>query len=176
MRLVVIITQRRNWHAYLVSSVVDVHVDAGETLMDCGCFKMTWCDMSSFLYGLVSSHLPNIISMLSGQERCVRANLIYPNDEGMVHYWGVTRDRIPVNQIPQVAKVTLDQHSFDYIKWICYNIMYQGMYVESRKMVQMKLFVGQEERCRCKEQICGHRMGRWGWIRRLGLKYIHYHV
>ena len=54
--------------------------------------------------------------MLSVRERCVRANLIYPDDEGIMDYWGVTRDRIPVNQIPQVAKVTADQHSFDYIE------------------------------------------------------------
>ena len=26
-------------------------------------------------------------------------------------------------------------------------------------MVQMKLFAGQEQRCRYREQVCGHRMG-----------------
>lgn len=26
------------------------------------------------------------------------------------------------------------------------------------KMVQMKLFAGQEQRYRCREQVCGHRM------------------
>ena len=30
------------------------------------------------------------------------------------------------------------------------------MYVESRKMVQMNLFAGQEQRCRCGDQSCGN--------------------
>ena len=34
-----------------------------------------------------------------------------------------------------------------------------NMYVESRKMLQMNLFTGQEQRHRCREQACGPRVG-----------------
>ena len=37
------------------------------------------------------------------------------------------------------------------------------MYVESRNMVQMNLFAGQELRCRRREGTCGHSGGRRGW-------------
>ena len=37
------------------------------------------------------------------------------------------------------------------------------IYIESRKMVLMNLFAGQEQRCRLKEQPCGYRGGRRGW-------------
>ena len=30
-------------------------------------------------------------------------------------------------------------------------------------MVQMNLFAGQEQRCRHREGVCGHRGGRGGW-------------
>ena len=57
-----------------------------------------------------------------------------------------------------------------------YHILTQ---VESRKLVQMNLFAGQEYRCRCREQTCRHGIG-WGkgegWTGRLGLTYIDYHV
>ena len=36
------------------------------------------------------------------------------------------------------------------------------MYMESRKMVLMNLFAGQEERHRRRAQTCGHRWGRRG--------------
>ena len=36
-------------------------------------------------------------------------------------------------------------------------------YVESRKMVQMDLVSGQEQRHRGREWMCGHGMGRGGW-------------
>ena len=38
------------------------------------------------------------------------------------------------------------------------------MYVESRKMVQMNLAAGQEQRCGCRVRTSGHRVewGRWG--------------
>jgi len=29
--------------------------------------------------------------------------------------------------------------------------------MESRKMVQMNLYAGWEQRCRCREWMCGHR-------------------
>ena len=35
--------------------------------------------------------------------------------------------------------------------------------MESRKMVQMKVFAEQHRRCRHKEQTCGHSEGRRGW-------------
>ena len=37
------------------------------------------------------------------------------------------------------------------------------LYVESRKMVQMNIFAGQEQRHRCREWMCGHSGGRSGW-------------
>ena len=41
------------------------------------------------------------------------------------------------------------------------------MYVEPRKMVQMKRFAGQKLRHRCREQTYGHQGGKatvgWGW-------------
>ena len=55
--------------------------------------------------------------------------------------------------------------------------IYINTYVESRKVVQMHLFAGQEERRRCREQMCRPRWkGSLGWTGRLGLTYIHYHV
>ena len=36
-------------------------------------------------------------------------------------------------------------------------------YMESRKMVLMNLFAGQQKRHRHKEQTCGHSEGRRGW-------------
>ena len=36
------------------------------------------------------------------------------------------------------------------------NIVYQRIYVESRKMVNMNLFAGQEQKHRCREWTCGH--------------------
>ena len=35
--------------------------------------------------------------------------------------------------------------------------------MESRKMVLMNLFAGQEKRCSCRERTCGHSGGRGGW-------------
>ena len=35
--------------------------------------------------------------------------------------------------------------------------------MESRKTVVMNLGIGQEERCRRKEWICGHQVGRREW-------------
>ena len=35
------------------------------------------------------------------------------------------------------------------------NIVYECIYVESRKMVQMNLFAGQEYKCSCRERMCG---------------------
>ena len=35
--------------------------------------------------------------------------------------------------------------------------------MESRKMVLMNLFAGQQWRRRCREQICGHSLGGRGW-------------
>ena len=49
------------------------------------------------------------------------------------------------------------------------------MYVESRKMVQMNLFAGQEYKCRCREWLCGHRE-ETGWAGRLGLMCVRQHV
>ena len=37
------------------------------------------------------------------------------------------------------------------------------IYVESRKMVLMNLFAGQQWRCRHREQTCGNSGGRRGW-------------
>ena len=47
------------------------------------------------------------------------------------------------------------------------------MYVESRKMVQMNLFAGQELRHRHREQTYGYQGGKRGWDE-LGLTCIHY--
>ena len=38
-------------------------------------------------------------------------------------------------------------------------MVYQCIYVESRKMVQMILFAKQNQRQRCKEKTCGHQGG-----------------
>ena len=47
------------------------------------------------------------------------------------------------------------------------NIVYERMYVEPRKMVQMNQFAGQKLRHRCREQTYGHQGGKtavgWGW-------------
>ena len=37
------------------------------------------------------------------------------------------------------------------------------MHVESRKMVPMNLFAGQQGRCRHREQTCRHSRGRREW-------------
>ena len=37
------------------------------------------------------------------------------------------------------------------------------MYMESRKMVMMNLFSGQQWRCKHREHTCGHSVGRRGW-------------
>ena len=45
--------------------------------------------------------------------------------------------------------------------------------MESRKMVLMNLFAGQEWRCRCREWTCRHSGGkRVGWLERVALKQI----
>ena len=51
-----------------------------------------------------------------------------------------------------------------------------SIYVESRKIVQMNLFAKKKQRHRCREQMYGHQgeNGKVGWIRRMGLTYIHY--
>ena len=47
--------------------------------------------------------------------------------------------------------------------------------MESSKMVLMNLFSGQEERCRQREQTCGHSRGRSvKRIERVALKQTHY--
>ena len=43
------------------------------------------------------------------------------------------------------------------------NNVYECIYVEFRKLVQMKLLAWQEERCRCREWTGEHRAGRGGW-------------
>ena len=49
------------------------------------------------------------------------------------------------------------------------------MHTESRKMVQMSLLAGQEERHRHREWTCGHSGGRGGWNSwESGLVYTHY--
>ena len=35
--------------------------------------------------------------------------------------------------------------------------------MESRKIVQINVFAGKEQRLRCRQQVCGHREGRGGW-------------
>ena len=53
----------------------------------------------------------------------------------------------------------------------------QHIYTESRKMVLMYLFAGQEWRRRGSEQTCEHWAGRRGWEKlRVALTYIHFHV
>ena len=51
--------------------------------------------------------------------------------------------------------------------------------MESRKMVLMNLFEGNEWRHRCREWICGHSQG-WrdieGQIKDVASKYMHYYV
>ena len=55
------------------------------------------------------------------------------------------------------------------------NIVYEHIYMESRKMVLMNLFAGQQWRWRYKEQTCGHSGGkeRVGRIERV--EYTHTH-
>ena len=50
--------------------------------------------------------------------------------------------------------------------------------MESRKMLLMNLFSGQEKRYRHRERTCGHSGGkeRVGQIERRALTYIHYHA
>ena len=43
------------------------------------------------------------------------------------------------------------------------NIIYSHIYVDSRKMVLMNLFAGQEYRRKHREWACGHSRGRRGW-------------
>ena len=52
------------------------------------------------------------------------------------------------------------------------------MYMESRKMVLINLFAGQEQTPRHREQTCGHSGRRRGWdeFMRVALKHIHYHM
>ena len=50
---------------------------------------------------------------------------------------------------------------FPNFKFVFYNHILT--YVESRKMVQMDLVSGQEQRHRGREWMCGHGMGRGGW-------------
>ena len=47
------------------------------------------------------------------------------------------------------------------------------MYMESRKMVLMNLYAGQQWKCRQSEQTCKHNEKRTGWIGRVALKHIH---
>ena len=51
------------------------------------------------------------------------------------------------------------------------------MYMKSRKMVQMNLVPGQDPRCRCRKQMCGHGAGgreeEVNW--RLGLTELYFH-
>ena len=49
------------------------------------------------------------------------------------------------------------------------------MYIESRKMVLMNPFSGQQWRRRHREQLCGHG-GGGGRIERIVWKHIHYHM
>ena len=42
------------------------------------------------------------------------------------------------------------------------NNVYECIYVEFRKLVQMKLLAGQEERCRCREWTSGRGRGECG--------------
>ena len=43
------------------------------------------------------------------------------------------------------------------------NIVYEHIYMESRKMVLMNLFAGQQWRLRQREQTCGHAEGWREW-------------
>ena len=43
-----------------------------------------------------------------------------------------------------------------------HTLMHIHIYVESRKMVQMNIFTGQEQTDRCREQICRPRVGGRG--------------
>ena len=47
--------------------------------------------------------------------------------------------------------------------WVIELNAYNHIYMESRKMVMMNLFVEQEYRCRHREQTCGNGRGRRGW-------------
>ena len=42
--------------------------------------------------------------------------------------------------------------------------IYEHMYVESRKMVQMSLVPGQREKRKCREQTCVHRRRKGGGV------------
>ena len=52
---------------------------------------------------------------------------------------------------------------------------YSGIYMESRKIVLMNLFAGQEQRCRCTEQTVDTtgEEKKAGWIEGVALTYIH---
>ena len=50
------------------------------------------------------------------------------------------------------------------------------IYMESRKMVVMNLFVGQEQRCRHRKQTCGHNGVRVGGTERVAWKHIRYRM
>ena len=52
------------------------------------------------------------------------------------------------------------------------NIIYQHIYMESRKMVQMNQLARQEQKCRCREQTCEHREkgeGGMNWGSRINI-------
>jgi len=50
--------------------------------------------------------------------------------------------------------------------------------MESRKMLLMNLFAGQQWRCRHRKQICGHGGGeeRVGGMEKVTWEHIHYHM
>ena len=50
--------------------------------------------------------------------------------------------------------------------------------MESRKLILMKIFAGQQWRCRHREQTCGHglREGEGGTAGEAAWKHMHYHV
>ena len=49
-----------------------------------------------------------------------------------------------------------------YVRKRKINIVYECLYMESRKILQMSLFAGLEDRHRYREQTCGHSGGREG--------------
>lgn len=67
--------------------IVDFNVGIGETLIDCGCFKMTYCEVSSFLHDSVfyrdSRHY---LSALGLEKMCKESLVSEINDKVIMHY------------------------------------------------------------------------------------------
>ena len=81
---------------------------------------------------------------------------------------GVAKSWTWLRQISMHAHSEVDEPRGYYTEWSKSErekILYINVcaYIESRKMVQMNLITGKEQRCRHRELTCGHSGGGRGW-------------